>query len=108
VYALERNCVGVTIQRPALSRDQRADMFRPHVRVAHWHTFLTGAGRTERRVRWLLVIPVNVVDLDLLPATVRRLIKDGHAINVQRPENEDILVSGEISAPICVPRTAML
>jgi hypothetical protein len=44
---------------------------RPHIRVAHWHTFLAGPDRAERRVKWLPVIPVNMRDPDLLPATVR-------------------------------------
>jgi hypothetical protein len=26
---------------------------RPHVRRAHWHTYLVGSGRQERRLRWL-------------------------------------------------------
>jgi hypothetical protein len=46
---------------------------RPHIRVAHWHTFLAGPDRAERRLKWLPVIPVNMRDPDLLPATVRRV-----------------------------------
>lgn len=46
---------------------------RAHVRRAHWHTFLAGTARTERRVRWLPPIPVNVDDIQTLPATVRRV-----------------------------------
>ena len=32
----------------------------PHIRRAHWHTFLAGPGRTERRIKWLPPLPVNV------------------------------------------------
>lgn len=50
-----------------------ADRARPraHVRRAHWHTFLAGAGRSERRIKWLPPIPVNLDDPDSLPVTVR-------------------------------------
>lgn len=48
---------------------------RAHVRRAHWHTFLAGAGRAERRLKWLPPIPVNVEDVDGLPATVRPVKK---------------------------------
>jgi hypothetical protein len=44
---------------------------RAHIRRAHWHTFLAGPARSERRIRWLPPIPVNVDDLDTLPSTVR-------------------------------------
>lgn len=44
---------------------------RAHIRRAHWHTFLAGHGRSERRLKWLPPIPVNVEDVDALPATVR-------------------------------------
>lgn len=46
---------------------------RPHIRRAHWHTFLAGAGRTERRIKWLPPIPVNLDDAAGLPATIRRV-----------------------------------
>lgn len=26
---------------------------RPHIRRAHWHTFLMGAGRGKRTLKWL-------------------------------------------------------
>jgi hypothetical protein len=42
-------------------------------RIAHWHTFLVGTGRAERRVKWLPVIPVNMNSPDLLAATTRRV-----------------------------------
>lgn len=55
---------------------------RPHVRRAHWHTIVSGpraaadgtpiaAGDRRRELRWLPPIPVNVDDVDALPATVR-------------------------------------
>lgn len=44
---------------------------RAHIRRAHWHTFLAGEGRSERRLKWLPPIPVNVDDVGDLPATVR-------------------------------------
>jgi hypothetical protein len=46
---------------------------RGHVRIFHWHTFLAGPDRTERRVKWLPVIRVNLNNPDLLPATIRRV-----------------------------------
>lgn len=47
---------------------------RAHVRRAHWHTFLAGAARSERRLKWLPPIPVNLADDDpgTLPAVVRK------------------------------------
>lgn len=44
---------------------------RPHIRRAHWHTFLAGQGRCERRIRWLPPIPVNVANTDYLPTVIR-------------------------------------
>lgn len=51
---------------------------RPHMRAAHWHTFRTGKGRTERIVHWLPPIPVGLPDdvdasdwAALLPVTAR-------------------------------------
>lgn len=49
---------------------------RPHIRRAHWHTFLAGADRMERRLKWLPPIPVNVADVSDLPATIRRAIDE--------------------------------
>lgn len=43
---------------------------RAHIRVAHWHTFLTGAGRTNRVLRWLPPILVNAGDSEM-PAVTR-------------------------------------
>jgi len=45
----------------------------PHMRGFHWHTFLAGPGRTERRVRWLPPITVNGFNPDVHPATIRRV-----------------------------------
>ena len=44
---------------------------RAHVRRGHWHTLLARAGRTERRIKWLPPIAVNLEDVGALPATVR-------------------------------------
>lgn len=40
---------------------------RPHIRMAHWHTYLVGTGKTERIVKWLPPIPVNIEDGDIVP-----------------------------------------
>jgi hypothetical protein len=56
---------------PALASTGRH--LRGHVRIFHWHTFLAGPQRTERRVKWLPPIRVNLNDHDSLPATVRRV-----------------------------------
>lgn len=55
---------------------------RGHIRRAHWHGFRTGALKREDgsaiaaadrplEVRWMPPIPVNLPDVDSLPATVR-------------------------------------
>ena len=44
---------------------------RPHIRRAHWHTYLVGEGRTQRRLKWLPPMAVAVEDVDALPATIR-------------------------------------
>ncbi len=44
---------------------------RPHIRRAHWHTYLVGEGRAARRVRWLPPVPVALDDVTLLPTTIR-------------------------------------
>ncbi|GAP39068.1 hypothetical protein ISF6_0933 [Piscinibacter sakaiensis] len=57
---------------------------RAHVRRAHWHTILSGprlrddgsaipSGERRADLRWMPPIPVNVQDLEQLPATVRRV-----------------------------------
>lgn len=40
---------------------------RPHVRRAHWHTYLVGQGKTEQILKWLPPIPVNIEDGDIVP-----------------------------------------
>ncbi len=66
------------------SSDGRRSGPRPHVRVAHWHTFVSGARKrpdgtdipaAERRreVRWMPPIPVNVSDVGTLPSVIRRV-----------------------------------
>lgn len=48
----------------------------PHVRRAHWHTFLTGEGsrrdptKAVRRLKWLPPVPVGIEDTEDLPATI--------------------------------------
>lgn len=55
---------------------------RPHVRRAHWHTILSGprklangtevpADQRRRDLRWMPPIPVNIDDLDAIPAVIR-------------------------------------
>jgi hypothetical protein len=55
---------------------------RPHVRRAHWHTFLSGprkrvdgsdipASERRRELRWMPPIAVNLDDLGQLPATIK-------------------------------------
>lgn len=57
---------------------------RPHIRRAHWHTIISGARKradgseipaAERRrdLRWMPPIPVNLDDVDALPAVIRRV-----------------------------------
>lgn len=47
---------------------------RPHVRRAHWHTYVLGSrsdlSMQRRELRWLPPIPVAVSDFDSLPAVV--------------------------------------
>lgn len=37
-----------------------AHQVRPYLRRAHWHTYLVGAGRRERRLKWSPPIQVNI------------------------------------------------
>lgn len=46
---------------------------RAHIRRAHWHTFLSGVGRSERRLKWLPPIAINADDPDCLPTTVWKI-----------------------------------
>jgi len=48
---------------------------RPHIRRAHWHTYRVGKCRSDRVLRWLPPIPVNVDDIDDLPATVHEVME---------------------------------
>ena len=56
---------------------------RPHVRRAHWHTYILGPrGDPEaqrRELRWVPPIPVNIEDADALPAVI-------HHVNPQSEE----------------------
>lgn len=64
----------VTFQTDSMHPEvQTGQHVRPHVRRAHWHTYRAGPGRTDRRVKWLPPIPVNVDDYDKLPAVIRPL-----------------------------------
>ena len=42
---------------------------RPHIRSAHWHTYLVGEGRTKRVIRWLK--PIFVHSRQAEPAATR-------------------------------------
>lgn len=49
---------------------------RPHIRRAHWHTFLLGprnAGERKRDLRWMPPIPIAVEDYDALPSVIRTI-----------------------------------
>ncbi len=68
--------IGTTLRWACESRsaggdDGNGNKKRAHIRRAHWHVFLVGAGRNARRVKWLPPILVNVDDPDDLPVTVR-------------------------------------
>jgi hypothetical protein len=41
-----------------LNRERKGQ--RPHIRRAHWHTYLTGPGRSVPLLKWLPPIPVNL------------------------------------------------
>lgn len=47
---------------------------RAHIRRAHWHTYRIGQGRQDRRLKWIPPIPINVEDLDQLPATIHPVV----------------------------------
>ncbi len=60
---------------PAAAGGDAGRHVRPHVRRAHWHTYLRGARTApQRELRWLPPIAVAVDDPDALPATIRRVI----------------------------------
>lgn len=37
---------------------------RPHIRRAHWHTFLCGIGRAQRKIRWIKPVFVHSRDVE--------------------------------------------
>jgi len=66
---------GESGERPVAGADRARP--RAHIRRAHWHGYWTGPRDPERvderrfQLRWQPPIPVNVSDVDDLPATVR-------------------------------------
>ena len=60
----------VTNREPGEDRGGTRAGPRPHFRRAHWHTFLHGPGRTERALKWLPPMPINIDDSEL-PAVLR-------------------------------------
>lgn len=73
--------IGAALRRAYQAEETHADAavtgrhVRPHIRRAHWHTFLAGPrdAERERRVKWLPPLPINVEDAGDLPAVVRRV-----------------------------------
>lgn len=79
--------LGVALRRAAAAETEGNESGlhagpRPHIRRAHWHSYRTGpmkdaagdalpAHARELSLRWLPPIPVNLEDLDDLPATIR-------------------------------------
>ena len=63
---------------------------RPHVRRAHWHTFLYGPrdGEQIRKVKWLPPIPVRVSDPDDLVPTL-------HQVDTPPPSKPDAAAQKE-------------
>lgn len=53
---------------------------RPHVRRAHWHTYVLGPrddpAAQRRELRWVPPLPINVDDADGLPAVIRAVRPD--------------------------------
>lgn len=49
---------------------------RPHVRRAHWHTYRTGTGRINQILKWLPPIPINLDNLECMPATIHLVQED--------------------------------
>ena len=66
-----------THEREASERDAAGQRSRPrpHIRRAHWATYWTGprSGEQTAVLRWLPPIPVNVDDVETLPATVHQV-----------------------------------
>lgn len=82
--------IGAALRRASVSDTQTGEERphagpRPHIRRAHWHSFRTGpmkdatgaaipAHAREVALRWLPPIPVNLDNLDDLPATIRPVV----------------------------------
>lgn len=49
-----------------------------HIRRAHWHTYLYGKGKTERRLKWQLPIVVNNNGEEITTTTVTKVEKEAH------------------------------
>lgn len=49
---------------------------RAHFRRAHWHTYLYGQGRAERRLKWVHPVLVNVDSPENLPAVIKAVRRD--------------------------------
>lgn len=70
--AIRRAQEGEASERHAAGERSRP---RAHVRRAHWATYWTGPRSSEQTavLRWLPPIPVNVNDIEALPATVHQV-----------------------------------
>lgn len=57
------------VERPEYAVQGTHASPRPHVRRAHWHTFLAGprVGDRERRIKWIPAIPINTRWGDIAP-----------------------------------------
>lgn len=57
------------------AREHQGGSVRPHLRRAHWHTFLRGPRDQERTrvLRWLPPIPVNIDATDDIEPTIYRI-----------------------------------
>lgn len=75
--------LGAALRQATASRDAGTGHShagpRPHIRRAHWHTYLSGPRDQERRrqLRWMPPIPVAVDALDDLPATIHKVGDNG-------------------------------
>lgn len=72
--------IGVSLKAARLARSgggtgqPTGRRMAPHVRRAHPHTYWCGPGRTERRIKWLFPILVNVHGQDLPVTTVHAVL----------------------------------
>ena len=60
------------------STDAARASVKPHIRNAHWHTFIKGNGENKTRfLKWLPPIPVKMADIDPgdLPAVIKKVKK---------------------------------